>query len=253
LNLISAIDDYLLRKESRPRESHNAYDIAACRRQLYYKWVGEKVSDPVEAGAIWKMRMGDAIHNLIHEFLESAGFDIIPEVSQKVKLDGLNYPISFRVDNLFIDKDGTLAGIEVKSSYGAGIKAMQAKGSPKPEHVLQCALYMIFAKIKRFYLLYIGRDNGYRTQFIIDEDTINGAEELIRTKLAGLEAAIESKKIPERDYLAAIKAGVIRDDFQQDKEKYKSDWQCCYCNFRSTCWEDVIKQTQDGSSNAVMF
>ncbi len=258
-NLVKEIDRFLLSRESRERQHHYASDILACRRQLYYKWTREPESNPIEAGGHWKMRMGDRIHELVHEFLEEAGFDIIREVSGKLEHPRLKRPISYRVDNLFTDRDGTVAGIEVKTSYGAGIKAL--KSDPKPDHLGQVVVYMRAAAISRFYLLYIGRDNGFRRQFTLElrDGTllVNGRAEpdpfeSMIDRLVDLERRLETHTVPARDYLAAIRKGSVKDRFQKNKEIFKTDWQCSYCRWKDACWQEVAEQHRDGD-NADMF
>jgi CRISPR/Cas system-associated exonuclease Cas4 (RecB family) len=249
MNLITAIDNYLLQEhEAKKRESYYPSEVSKCLRQLYYRWTNEKPSNPIEAGGIWKMRMGDAAHDMIHEFLEKAGFEIINEVSFKKDI-GLKYPISGRIDNVFIDEDGTLSGIEVKSSYGAGIKNIQKSGHAKKDDIDQVTIYSGCTDIKRWYLIYFGRDNAYRTQFVIDNP--QGFDELaFRFKL--LEVAIELNTLPDREYLVAIKNGEIKDKFQKDNVEYKTSWRCNYCSYKDMCWQEVINNLTE-NDNSAMF
>jgi hypothetical protein len=255
MDLIYEIDQFLLSGESRKREAHYLSDISACSRQLYYKWTEEPETNPVTAGGYWKMRMGDAIHDLVHEFLKARGLDIIPEVSGRMEFPALEYPISYRIDNLFVDEDGEVSGIEVKTTYGAGVRAL--KDEPKKRDIMQVSGYQNCANIGRFYLVYLGRDDGSRKQFIIEKDGsslhISGLER--RTivdpfpanldKLRELERAVRSRERPLREYVVAIKNGEIREKFQKDKVEYKSDWQCMYCRWRDECWAETRELFKD--------
>jgi len=258
MNLINSIDEYLLSSEGRKREHHYASDATACIRQLFYKWTGRKVSNPIEAGALWKMRMGDAIHGLIHEFLESSGYDIIDEVAARKEYEGLHHLVSVRADAIFATKDGAYYGVEVKSSYGAGIVQIQRKNTPKPEHVAQIALYADIFLIPKWILIYIGRDNGYRTQFeftykdgvlYLDGGTYSIAVKDIIDRLVRVEECVDTGAEPERDYKAAIKNGKIVDMFQKAGVKYKGDWQCNYCSFKDMCWQDEVARLQEGDNS----
>lgn len=263
MNLIDAIDRYLLTYERRPRLHHYASDVLSCKRKLWYKWMDAEESNPIRAGVMWKMRIGDSLHEMITGFLRDAGFELVPEVADKKNIIGLLYPISYRVDLLFRDEDGVIAGVDYKTSYGRGITEMQKSGMPKDEHLAQIIVYMECAEIERFYLLYLGRDNAYRTQFVIDwrGDRLccNGSPipeslhfDALINRLAALECALAANLLPSRDYLVAIKNGEIRDKFQHENVEYKSAWQCRYCVFKDNCWRDVVAQYRDGN-NAEMF
>lgn len=263
MNFIDKIDTYLLSRESKKRDVHYVSDVSDCVRKLYYKWTDHPVSNPIEAGALLKMRMGDSVHDLVHEVLSASGCDVIPEMSVRKNYPGLKYPVSMRCDNLFSEKGSQeIEVIEVKSSYGAGIVRIQKSGMPKKEHLAQVCFYGDGFEARKGYLLYIGRDNAYRCQFdTVYEDgaiflrgrnkPIIQLYELIG-KLSFIEDSLEAEVLPNREYWAAIKNGEIRDLFQKDNVKYKSDWQCLYCQYRSACWENEIEEYQSGDNSATM-
>ncbi len=252
-NLITEIDNYLLKRNVRKRESHYPSDVTSCMRQLYYKWTGEEESNPIEAGGYWKMNIGNALHDMISEFLESTGLDIIHEQPGKEKFDNLKHPVSYRIDNLFVDKDDKLALIEIKTSFGAGIKNIQVLGMPKVEHLAQVCMYMNLVDIQKTYLIYVGRDNGYRTQFLIDyrdnklcvdgKPTYVDFQELL-DKLQELESYLDKEEMPGREFSAAIKHGEIKTKFQRNNVEYKTDWQCNYCQWRNKCWVEYVEQNE---------
>ena len=239
MNLIDQIDNYLIKKEYHKREAYYPSEVNKCIRQLYYKWTETKESNPITSGALWKMRIGNAIHDMIHEYLLASGMEIVPEVSFKKNI-GLKYPISGRIDDLFIDKDGELAGIEAKTSYGRGIVEIQKSNKPKQDDLNRVIVYMACnLEIKRFYIIYFGRDNAYRTQFIIERyDKLEDDFNKLIQRFDDLEEALKCKVIPFREFKVAIKNGEIKDKFQKDKIEYKSDWQCRYCQFMNYCWEN---------------
>lgn len=263
--LISAIDEYLLKQEGHPRESHYASDVSSCVRQLFYKWKNTTPSNPITASALWKMRMGNSIHSLVHEFLESAGYDIADEVALKKNYPGLKKPVSMRVDGIYSAKDGVgdIIGVEYKSTYGAGIDAVVRAGVPKREHAEQVCLYGDAYDIEQWKVIYIGRDNGYRHEFNLRYDAKeralfldlpDGMKRLANTdqlieKLVFIEDMVEEGMLPDRDYWQAIKNGEFRDVVQRDGVKYKTDWQCSYCQFRDMCWDEERKQYGMGLDN----
>ena len=257
MNLINKIDEYLIKKEKRKRESHYPSEASKCLRQLYYKWTDYEESDPISAGGYWKMSMGSRIHEMVQEFLANSGLEIVDEVSFKKNIDVLEYPISGRIDNLFIDEDGVLAGIEIKTTYGAGVRALKYNGVKK-EDLMQVLIYMSCTDVKRFYLIYVGRDDGYRTQYLIDyrNDVLccDGKPldlnfKLVIDKFRFLEACLVNNTIPKRDFKVAIKNGEIKTKFQKDKIEYKSDWQCSYCQYKTDCWREelILYSSSDNS------
>jgi CRISPR/Cas system-associated exonuclease Cas4 (RecB family) len=262
INLVDAIDKHLLdeRSERWARKRHYPSDVNACLRQLYYKWTVQEESNPNDAGSLLKMRMGDSIHDLIHEVLKSSGFEIENEVAGRKEVPGLKYQMGYRIDNIFKDEDGP-AAIEVKSSYGRGITEINKTQKPKDDHLAQCCLYLnLEPQLVRCYLLYYARDNGYRCQFVVDyrngELCANGKPSEVKfekmiARLATFEEYLEKGQLPPRDFQVAIKNGEIKDKFQKDKVEYKSDWRCRYCNYRFTCWADELAWYADGDNSAV--
>lgn len=269
MNLINEIDNFLLSEENRKRTSHYPSDIMACSRQLYLKWIEIPKSNPMNAGAIWKMKIGTAIHEQIHIWLKGAGFDIADEMKFQKRFANMKYPLSGAIDNVFL-KNGIFYGVEIKTSYGAGIKQIQINETPKPEHLAQVICYLeLVPEIKKFFLLYVGRDNGYRTQFIVEKADRTEKIKIIPAsgnvytqeynfrqdylnKLINLEVAVDRGEIPARSFIVAIKNGEIKDKFQLDKQEYKTDWQCSYCQWRDDCWQEIIDKYKTGN-NAEMF
>lgn len=225
-------------ERTRSRTSHYPSDISACKRQLYYKWVEEPISNPITSGGLLKMRMGTATHDIIPGLLELAGLESVSEITTRLTPPTLQYPISGRIDNLFIvPNTGGLGVIEVKTSYGAGVKALQKTGKPREGDENQVLTYLYLEpSIEIGILLYIGRDNGYRTEFIIKRDD-GKIHNIIINKLRDLETKVKNRMIPDREYQVAIKNGEIVRKYQKDKVVHKSDWQCTYCGYVDTCWK----------------
>ncbi len=231
---------------NRKRTSHYPSDISACKRQLYYKWTEEPVSNPVTVGGMLKMKMGTAIHDIIPSLLELAGLESAPEVAVKKTHPRLLHPISGRIDNLFIiPNTNSLGVIEVKTSYGAGVKTLQKTGKPREGDENQLLTYLWLEPIiAKGILIYIGRDNGYRTEFEIERDD-EYVEDFLIGKLASLDHMVKTRDVfPDRDYHVVIKDGEIKAKYQKDKVIYKSDWQCLFCQFMDTCWENELKKTR---------
>jgi CRISPR/Cas system-associated exonuclease Cas4 (RecB family) len=205
------------------------------------------------------MKMGNAVEWIVADYLydmqEKGEIETIDEqYPVKIEEPGLEYPISMKLD-FVINRRYVL---EIKSSYGRGIVEIQRKQEPKPEHLMQCWLYLHYSIFNELYLVYFGRDNGYRTEFWLQETT-DGVIAYDRgfpiespiEKFKYIEHAVRNKEIPDRDYLVAIKNGEIRDKFQKDNKMYKSAWQCNYCSWRDTCWAPVVQGIE--GDNAGMF
>jgi hypothetical protein len=258
MNLIDSIDRYLLSREDRKRKSHYASDITACRRQLYWKWTGEEKTNPPDAGAFWKMKMGEEAEQIIYDWAEWAveqgeiqSYDT--QVHYRVQPEGFAHPIGMRFDLVI---DGSV-GVEIKTSFGQGIKAIQKTGSPKNEHLYQVAAYIKLTPVKNFKMIYFGRDNSYRTEFDITDHErgllVKG--QLIEldindvlARLIDVELALQLGRLPDRDFQVAIKNGEIRDKFQADGDIYKSDWQCRYCDWKDKCWADEVRKYNTGDN-----
>jgi hypothetical protein len=178
--------------------------------------------------------------------------EIVPEVSFEKDI-GLKYPLRGRIDDLFIDEDDEIAGIEAKTSYGQGIIQFQKAGKPRRDDLNQVIVYLYCSGVKRFYMIYFGRDNAYRTQFIIEKyDNLEHDFNNLIQRFYNLEDYLNQKCLPDREFQTAIKKGEIKDKFQKDKVEYKSDWQCRYCAFMNHCWKDELMKYKD-SDNSECF
>lgn len=262
MNIIDKIDDHLTKENDRKRENHNAYDIAACMRQLFYKWVSEPATNPITAGGYWKMRAGNKLHDLIYEFFKEMDWEVLTEVGSKKKLPELEHDISYRVDCMYtVPGSDEWTIIEVKSSYGNGIRALQRSGEPKESDIMQILLYMHLENISKGVLLYVARDDGYRMEFhlelkdgilYVDNKPTEYTFQKILDKLVQLEEHLKEVNLPDRDYKVAIKNGEIKKKFTKNKVDYKSDWNCSYCQWCDMCWEYEIEKYKE-SDNSESF
>ena len=276
IRLLDGFGAYLTNWERRDKVSHYASNSGACVRKMYWDWRGEKKSNPPDAGAVLKMRFGNAAELIFEKYLDSlvstesfineyAVKSCDKQVKWKVPVEGLQYPVACVLDfvlELVCDRGTIQLGIELKSMYGAGIAYIQRTGEPKPDYLGQIKIYTTLTPIKVFSHPYLGRDNGYMTEFLL-RDHPAGLEsdagrvyaittDTVFDKFRTVEEHLNSGILPERDYLVAIKDGQIRDEFQKDKIKYKSDWQCGYCDYRDLCWKEECN-TYRNSSNVDMF
>jgi len=237
MDLIDELDKVLLQHEKREKTNHYPSECTACARQAWYKWKGREPSNPIEAGALWKMGMGNSIHKIIPDLLRGAGYEVEEEVEVFLEHPALKYPIKGRIDVRFRDGEAPWEILEVKSSYGRGIQNIQQSGAPKEDHYNQLVLYLHMSDCRKGYLFYLGRDNAYRTIFTIqknDETEHRFRNLLMRFQI--VEHYLSDNELPPREYVASIVDGKIKDKFQHKGREYKGDWNCSYCGYRDECW-----------------
>ena len=190
------------------------------------------------------MRFGSAGHDVLQGIFKDLGILVEAEDLKEIDYKGIKF--FYRIDgSLLIDSDEYI--VEIKTVYANGFRMVEQE--PKADHVIQIASYMAFEEKKRGILLYAGRDNGRLLQYNLESNgdfLINGkpANEFRAiwsekvNALSGLKKDIEDKNLPGRDYKLYAKKvnGKINFEYQKDGEKFKTDWQCSYCAYRSKCW-----------------
>ncbi len=260
MNLIDKIDsaieaDNLERRANYVRKGHWLSDLTSCQRKKYYSWTGVKETNPADSTGLFKMSMGNAVEYWLDQQLKKLkDVEILGKIRNNKKFDDrFKYDVRYELDNRFL-YDGQVGVIECKSSYGRGVSFIQKYNAPKDDHLMQTLGYMNLENIMWAIIMYYGRDNGYRCQFELYKDgdklTCNGKDiseklgeyRLYKEKLLGLEAQLEKKELPDRDFKAAIRDGQIVDKFQRKSVEYKSDFYCNYCNYKDHCWENVLKK-----------
>jgi len=243
VDLIDELDAVLLEHEKREKLHHYPSEASACIRQTWYKWQGFDPTNPIEAGALWKMSMGNSIHKIVPELLARAGYEVEEEKDVEYKHPKLDHLIKGRMDILFRRPDSVWEVMEVKSSYGRGILQTQQSGAPKQEHYDQLILYLHMADIDTGCLLYLGRDNAYRTIFTVHkDDTTEHRFNNLLNRFAMVEHYLKTEKTPPREFTVAIVDGEIKSKFQHHKQEYKGDWQCSYCAHNKKCWANILAQ-----------
>jgi hypothetical protein len=288
VNLITLIESAFGYGKWHGKGAHWPSEITDCPRKIVYKWCGVGESNPIESSGWWKIKLGSAVHELCQKTLEDIegdeemkkalaweGFHTETEVrSGNIAVPGLAFPISYRLDNRFVDDDGILAIAEYKTAFGRGMRDIKDNG-PKESALAQTIVYMKLSGIRRAYIMYVSRDNADRVLFILDYvfamEPVGSPEaveiekgwvlsrmfpsgeldEMKRfpaslwdgmvEKLQTIEMHIRYKTLPDRPYMVAIKNHEIRDKFTKDKIEYKSDWQCMYCPFMTKCWGEVAQ------------
>lgn len=249
-------DNKKYREEHGERKSHYPSELCDCKRKIWYKWKNWPESNPIEGNHLLKMAIGNVIHDFLFSVLAKKGIQIEQEIEFKEKVEGSTYPISGRIDYLFVDLDGGLTGVEVKTTSGYGTDAIIKANYPKPEHLSQVGIYTSCTEVKRFIILYADQQKGWKKQFNISNIEgkiyVEGAPyegfrfDKVKSDIKQIEANLQSMDPPARDFKIAIVDGVIKDKFTKDKVDYKSQWNCMYCQYLNTCWELVIEKAKEG-------
>ena len=218
---------------------------------------GVEASNPIEPVALFKMEMGNAIHNTVNDLMNRAladeyegEFEIIgaekdgAEEAFIWEADGLKLPVSGRMDKL-VKVQGKTIVFEWKSTYMSGVKYIQQNGA-KVDNLMQGIAYLEqdVIPVDALVLMYIARDTGYLYGFYIEKEgdhllvhhmnsevtnVVNLNWDMIKESLKDIEDHIDSKTLPERDYEAFV-------NLKLDKLMGKSDWHCRYCSYRGLCW-----------------
>lgn len=274
--ILNALDDVIIEEVKAQKERRKGYPyrhnpssasiklpdgriVGKCLRQLYYKAKEEKAVKAVDTTNYLQMKFGDAIHNAILSRIQKVkGLTTLVEVGTRTIIDPLTKEVSFRMDGLATQDDGTVGGIEIKTTQGRSLTGkthgvgwgIKYKG-PKEDHLLQVISYFnLHRAIKWFVLIYLARDNAYRLEYHITRDGdkyfLNGAEikdlnfEGIKRRWMELEAYIEKNEVPPRDFKVFLDSeGNIQKTKTTKGVLIKSDWQCLYCPYaEELCWND---------------
>lgn len=210
-DLIGLFDDILLNsRQFRVKSSHypsgarieldNGEVLGSCLRAQYYSWTGEAEQVELDTSGLWKMDIGNAIHEWIATKSKEV-MEVYDEYPIVYHPDFMKYPIRGRLDNLVLNHSLGNFGIEVKSAYGRGMTnkdtGIKYQGVKIP-HLMQAFIYLCISRLPEeekakympidenrpfvlppldyFIIFYIARDNAYRKQFYV---TMMDGDEII--------------------------------------------------------------------------
>lgn len=255
LNVVNVLYSQTIREDEKRERKPRHYPSSACalldgrlvgkcRRATWYDWKGFERTDPMDAPALFKVNVGNLIHEHLSATLNRALLDLGyqeeglsgegagDEVALVWHPEGLKYPFSSRMDKRLTSPDGLRLGMEWKSTYGRGADFIKRDG-PKEDNLLQCALYLEqdVHPLDAIALVYAARDSGYAFGYWVTKhgDGLK-VEHMGSTKVSfsplgwpairegtlSLEAALESDAPPDCDYA-------------------ERDWQCSYCPYAKLC------------------
>mgnify|MGYP001579234198 CR=1 FL=1 len=261
----SAPYDYRHNPSSASIVSGNGEVVGSCMRQLYYKAKRTVESNPRDFTSRLQAMFGDGIHKVVLDKLQkSTKFTVMPEAAGKVTSDPLTKEISFRLDGL-VSHEGQFGGLELKTMNSFGLQRMVKDGIPKESHLLQVISYFgTNPAIKWFALVYLGRDTAFRAEYhMVREENgdysvtpifpsgrkviLDGyGFENIKSRWLQLEKAVSANEVPRREYKVVFNDdGEIVSKRVKKGIEYKSDWQCSWCSYLTTCWSgpDAVKDS----------
>ena len=258
--ILDKIVDHLINREHTKPKGHYPSSAYKCVRQQWYSWKEIPITNPISAAGMLRIQYGISIHEGFIKIMKDMGFDMLDEMNGQVHVPGLEYDIRYRVDLLLATKDSGMMGGEVKSTYGRGVVELQEKGEPREHDLPQVVTYAYCTKILWWYLIYLGRDTAYYTEFLLhyslDQDTlttyqVKNGEMLHSTQHDNMmkdvinrfkwtETAIKDNMPPEREFKLAVKNGEAKTKFQNNKVEYRSSWQCQYCGWQSECYKSTL-------------
>lgn len=225
----------------------NPSSFSACKRQIYFKKLAVKTTNPISTASYLKMAFGTVLHEKIQAIVQSLGILVEAEKLKVASMGGLKF--RYKTDGIVVLNNVRYI-MEIKTTHGQGFRMI--KDAPKPSDIIQMALYMLFEKVENGVLLYVGRDNGFLMEYVVkvgDPLYTLAMESISKTMLhlKVLEAYIKDRHMPARDCQIALKYknGVVSDKFQKDKVAYKSDWQCSYCEWKDLCWARELEEIKN--------
>jgi CRISPR/Cas system-associated exonuclease Cas4 (RecB family) len=245
-------DHYENRRQYNPRTKDmkdaqvffNPSSFSTCKRQIYFKKIAMKTTNPITTASQLKMTFGIVLHEKIQEIVKNLGILVEAEKLKVTSLGGLKF--RYKTDGIIII-NGVRYIMEIKTTYAQGLRVV--RDTPKPEDVIQMTLYMLFEHVENGILLYVGRDNGFLVEYVIKvgDPLYRLALDKISKSYQGLrmlESNIKNRKVPSRDCEIALKnnKGLISEKFQKDKKTCKTNRQCAYCQWHDLCWQRELEE-----------
>lgn len=206
--------------------SRNGEVIGRCMRRIYFEWMGEDVTNPVndfvkKLGSIGNFLEEDARSKFKSQDIYSEEANIKEKRRFRVGIfkDAV---LSGEVD-ILIANEYQKCGIEVKSYSNSTYKV---EGQPKDPHLLQAFLYAYFYTPEQPYFMiyyrpsmiskYAERDLWHRVDWVEIEDTvyavINGkvnkdiSIEGIIDRFKAAKKYVENKELPIREFTRSSKS-----------------------------------------------
>ncbi len=282
-SVLQQLDDHLINKISLETRQRHFYPtsasciapdgtiIGACARKVVLEFWGYPITDPAKADMHYVWGLGKSVETMCLEWFKQMGI----YKANAVRFYDPDFNLSGELDGVLCEAPGSknLFGWECKSGHGNYFITNQITGkngvppAPKDENLLQVCVYLdYFKQLPYFNLMYIGRDDCSRTEYIIRLTEIDGKKYPQITRASGstyIDKRISTAAIYNRymDYaLHASKDILPKADFkpimtQEEVDKELEDgliskakhtrftkgeslttsWRCVYCQFKTYC------------------
>jgi hypothetical protein len=226
---------------------------------MYYSWIGAPKTNPPDAPALFKMNVGDIIHNhlaeLIEKNLQNSG--PIPdeigstghEIPFRWEYPGLVYPFSGRMDGRYCLEGlpsgiPSYIGVEYKSIFGQGVTFVKSMG-PKEDALLQCAIYLKqdVLPIEEVEVMYVCRDSGYFIGYSVrlgdDPDQCLTFENMSTGRITVTNICFDGIVKALGEFEGYLHGSVPPPkDYGSQNPDPDNKWRCKYCSWEDTCGKD---------------
>lgn len=226
--------------------------IGKCLRLLYYQWMQEEVTNPVNDFVKTLGKIGNFLEEDARKKYKKKG--LLPEEVNKKQNRKCRIEIfkggtlSGEVD-IFLKDEDEKCGVEVKSYSNSTYKVV---ARPKDPHLLQTFLYLYFFEPKQDYFIiyyrpsmvskYAEKDVYHRIDWVEMEGEIHPVIDGQVDKRISIKGIVDRFK--EAKYY-------IENKILPKREYTKSSKDCNYCPYKTTCWvRDKDKEGEKlGESN----
>lgn len=198
--------------------------MSFCDRSAILKHAGiEEVEfDDISLRRFW-------LGNVIHEAIQ--GMNPYKVVGHELRVRDEEYKVSGRLDTLSVTPDDIL---EVQEYKSINSRSFSYSDLPKPEHILQLAVYLTFKAEgqdrlpDRGRLIYISKDDLRIEEYILV--LTPELEEQVKSKLLRLEELYQ--EYTKTGALPAPLEPVVK--VSRGKERTEPAWQTRFCGYRGT-------------------
>lgn len=242
----------------------------SCSRAVAYDYMGINKTNDFTPETMYTFAMGKKVEDMVVEWTKEMGIF----AARNIKFFDPYFHLSGELDIVLRESPGSeiLYGVECKSSHGNYFKTEVITGkagkppAPKDDHIMQVMMYLSnFPTLKYFILVYIGRDEFARTEYIIrlvqvDNDwypeithgdfskiDMNFSLSRIYNRYVDTLRNIKKGILPARDYKPVMTQEEMDIELStgrlyksqmkkfQDGEIMTAHWRCRYCSFKSLC------------------
>ena len=276
--LITQLREYKLlqekEKEKEPYEKKSYWpsENSNCNKVIYWRWKGEKPSNPIDVLGLQIMSIGNKVEDQIVEDWEKMGILVPPpegEDQHRIDIERFGIKITGKIDAIIkeklSDKEEIQVPVEVKSFYGDYQERLITQLQPNISYLKQLAMYMDALAVNKGILYMVNRGNGKQFQLTLTQEGgkykligINYDDEVIKKSVekiefnindtyiyfAEVEKDVQANKLPtpaSYQYKYPLTLEILQ---KQSASAISSarmgravlgDWQCKYCSYKDKC------------------